>query len=90
VFALLRLFRALILPAMLWVSKLILDAVVGWISRRSGTLSGIGKLVALELALATVAGHTASRRSRSSGQAQAGIRNCSPNGKRLVFRVDIF
>jgi ATP-binding cassette subfamily B protein len=37
---------------MLWVSKLILDAVVGRISRGTGTLESIWKLVALELALA--------------------------------------
>jgi ATP-binding cassette subfamily B protein len=48
----LRLFRALLPLATLWVSKLILDAVVGWISRGRGNLWGIWKLVALELALA--------------------------------------
>ena len=48
----LRLFRALMPLAMLWVSKLILDAVVGWISRKTGTPGAIWKLVALELALA--------------------------------------
>jgi ATP-binding cassette, subfamily B, bacterial len=48
----LRLLRALIPAAMLWISKLILDAVVGRISRGTGTLAGIWKLVALELALA--------------------------------------
>jgi ATP-binding cassette subfamily B protein len=37
---------------MLWVSKLILDAVVGRISRGTGTLEAIWKLVALELLLA--------------------------------------
>ena len=37
---------------MLWVSKLIIDGVVAWITRRGGILSGIWKLVALELALA--------------------------------------
>src|SRR4249920_824351 len=47
-----RLFRALLPLAMLWVSKLIIDGVVAWISRRSGNLAGIWKLVALELALA--------------------------------------
>ncbi len=48
----LRFFRALLPLAMLWVSKLILDAVVGRISRGTGTLASIWKLVALELALA--------------------------------------
>ena len=47
-----RLFRALLPLAMLWVSKLIIDGVVAWITRRSGILAGIWKLVALELALA--------------------------------------
>jgi ATP-binding cassette subfamily B protein len=37
---------------MLWVSKLILDAVVARISRGTGSLSSIWKLVALELGLA--------------------------------------
>jgi ATP-binding cassette subfamily B protein len=49
---LLRLLRALLPLAMLWVSKLILDGVVGWISRKSGSLASLWKLVALELALA--------------------------------------
>ncbi len=48
----LRLLRALLPAAMLWVSKLILDAVVGRISRGTGTLEAIWKLVALELLLA--------------------------------------
>jgi ATP-binding cassette subfamily B protein len=47
-----RLFRALLPLAMLWVSKLIIDGVVAWITHRSGILAGIWKLVALELALA--------------------------------------
>ena len=47
-----RLLRALLPLAMLWVSKLIIDAVVGWISRGSGNLPGIWKLVSLELGLA--------------------------------------
>jgi ATP-binding cassette subfamily B protein len=47
-----RLFRALLPLAMLWVSKLIIDGVVAWITRRSGNPGGIWKLVALELALA--------------------------------------
>jgi ATP-binding cassette subfamily B protein len=50
--AVFRLLRALLPLAMLWVSKLIIDAVVGWISRGSGSLPAIWKLVALELALA--------------------------------------
>jgi ATP-binding cassette, subfamily B, bacterial len=48
----LRLLRALLPAAMLWVSKLILDAVVGRISRGTGNLQSIWKLVALELLLA--------------------------------------
>jgi ATP-binding cassette subfamily B protein len=47
-----RLFRALLPLAMLWVSKLIIDAVVAWNTRGRGNLVGIWKLVALELALA--------------------------------------
>ena len=47
-----RLFRALLPLAMLWVSKLIIDGVVAWISRGRGNLAGIWKLVALELSLA--------------------------------------
>lgn len=49
---LLRLFRAVLPLTMLWVSKLIIDAVVGRISRGSGSLTAIWKLVALELGLA--------------------------------------
>ena len=48
----LRLVRALLPLAMLWVSKLILDAVVGRIMRKSGNLQQVWKLVALELGLA--------------------------------------
>src|ERR1017187_2962627 len=47
-----RLFRALLPLGMLWVSKLIIDGVVAWITLRGGILAGIWKLVALELALA--------------------------------------
>src|SRR5262249_48805736 len=36
----------------LWVSKLILDAVVGWITRANGNLDTVAKLVALEFGLA--------------------------------------
>ena len=50
--AFLRLIRALLPAAMLWVSKLILDAVVGRISRGTGSLTVIWKLVALDLGLA--------------------------------------
>jgi ATP-binding cassette subfamily B protein len=50
--AFLRLIRALLPAGMLWVSKLILDAVVARISRGTGNLSSIWKLVALELGLA--------------------------------------
>lgn len=49
-----RLIGALMPLAMLWVSKLILDAVVAWISRRSGSVSGIWRLVGLELGLAVL------------------------------------
>ncbi len=48
----LRLIRALLPLAMLWVSKLILDAVVGRIMHKSGNLQRVWKLVALELGLA--------------------------------------
>jgi ATP-binding cassette subfamily B protein len=48
----LRLFRGLLPLGMLWVSKLILDAVVSRISRGTGTLASIWKLIALELGLA--------------------------------------
>ena len=37
---------------MLWISKLIRDGVAGWISHRSGSLTRVWKLVALELAVA--------------------------------------
>src|SRR6266581_1337115 len=50
--AFLRLIRALLPLAMLWVSKLILDAVVALISHRGGSVTGIWKLVALEFGLA--------------------------------------
>ena len=50
--AVLRLFRALLPVAILWVSKLILDAVVARISRGSGTLETVWKLVAIEFGLA--------------------------------------
>src|SRR6185503_9396551 len=50
--AFLRLLRALMPLAMLWVSKLILDAVVALIAQKSGNVSGVWKLVALEFGLA--------------------------------------
>jgi ATP-binding cassette, subfamily B, bacterial len=50
----LRLVRALLPLAMLWVSKLILDAVVAWISRAKGDPARVWKLVALELGLAVL------------------------------------
>ena len=50
----LRLIRALLPLAMLWVSKLILDSVVGWIKRGNGDSAGLWKLVALELGLAVL------------------------------------
>jgi len=49
-----RLIRALLPLTMLWVSKLILDSVVGWIRRGSGNAAGLWKLVALELGLAVL------------------------------------
>ena len=48
----LRLIRALLPLAMLWVSKLILDGVVARITRRSGHSRNVWELVAVELALA--------------------------------------
>src|SRR5450755_439595 len=50
----LRLVRALLPLAMLWVSKLILDAVVGWIKRGNGNAAYLWKLVAIELGLAVL------------------------------------
>jgi ATP-binding cassette subfamily B protein len=49
---LLRLFRAVLPLAMLWVPKLILDAVVAFVSHGTGNLNRIWKLVLLELGLA--------------------------------------
>ena len=71
--AVFRLLRALLPLAMLWVSKLIIDAVVGWISRGSGNLASIWKLVALELALAIA--------QRRSGPGQHPLRQ--PAGRSL-------
>ena len=50
----LRLVRALLPLAMLWVSKLILDGVVAWIKRGNGNSAALWKLVALELGLAVL------------------------------------
>ncbi len=50
----LRLCRALMPLAILWVSKLILDAVVSRIVRKTGNLEHLWKLVALELGLAVL------------------------------------
>ena len=49
---LLRVARALLPVATLWVGKLILDAVVNYVSQRAGNWAGIWKLVALEIGLA--------------------------------------
>jgi ATP-binding cassette, subfamily B, bacterial len=51
---LLRLVRALLPLAMLWVPKLIIDGVVFWVTRRQGSLDHIWKLVALEFGLAVL------------------------------------
>src|SRR5436305_15006811 len=48
----LRLIRSLLPVAMLWVSKLILDAVVARIVRKTGSLDQVWKLVAIEFGLA--------------------------------------
>jgi ATP-binding cassette, subfamily B, bacterial len=48
----LRLIRALMPLAMLWVPKLIIDATVAWVTHRGGSLEHIWKLVALEFGLA--------------------------------------
>jgi ATP-binding cassette subfamily B protein len=50
----LRLVRALLPLAMLWVSKLILDGVVAWIKLGNGNAAHLWKLVALELGLAVL------------------------------------
>src|SRR3954452_8434882 len=50
----LRLIRALMPVAMLWVPKLIIDAVVAWVSHRNGSLTHIWNLVALEFGLAVL------------------------------------
>jgi ATP-binding cassette subfamily B protein len=48
----LRLVRAVMPLAMLWVPKLIIDAVVAWVSHRGGSLAHVGRLVAIEFGLA--------------------------------------
>jgi ATP-binding cassette, subfamily B, bacterial len=50
----LRLVRALLPLASLWVPKLIIDAVIGFVAHRTGSLSHIWKLVAIELGLAVL------------------------------------
>jgi ATP-binding cassette subfamily B protein len=52
--AVLRVIRALLPAATLWISKLILDAVVARISRGTGSLTAIWELIGLELGLAIV------------------------------------
>ena len=51
---LIRLVRALLPLAMLWISKLILDGVVAWIKRGNGNAAHIWKLVAMDLGLAVL------------------------------------
>jgi ATP-binding cassette, subfamily B, bacterial len=48
----LRVLRAVMPLAMLWVPKLIIDAVVAWVSHRSASTAHIWNLVALEFGLA--------------------------------------
>jgi ATP-binding cassette, subfamily B, bacterial len=48
----LRLVRALLPVAMLWVSKLIIDAVIAWVGHRSTGTSHVWQLLALEFGLA--------------------------------------
>jgi ATP-binding cassette, subfamily B, bacterial len=50
----LRLVRAMLPLAMLWVTKLILDGVVAWIKRGNGNAAALWKLVALDLGLAVL------------------------------------
>jgi ATP-binding cassette subfamily B protein len=52
--AVLRLLRALLPVSMLWVGKLILDAVVARISGAAGDLAAVWRLVAIELGLAVL------------------------------------
>jgi len=53
---LVRLVRAFLPVAILWVSKLILDGIVGLLIRRSGSAAHIAQLLALEFGLAAVSG----------------------------------
>jgi ATP-binding cassette subfamily B protein len=48
----LRLIRALLPLASLWVPKLIIDAVIAFVTHKTGTLEHIWKLVAIELGIA--------------------------------------
>jgi len=50
----LRLVRAMLPLAMLWVTKLNLDGVVAWIKRGNGNAAALWKLVALDLGLAVL------------------------------------
>src|SRR5215469_1192340 len=50
----LRLVRALLPLAMLWIPKLIIDAAVAWVTHRSGSLAHIWRLVAAEFGLAAL------------------------------------
>ena len=50
--AILRLIRAVLPLASLWVPKLIIDAVIGLVAHKTGTVEHVWRLVALELALA--------------------------------------
>lgn len=50
----LRLLRALLPLAALWVPKLIIDAVIAFVTRKSGNMRHIWELVALELAIAVL------------------------------------
>ncbi len=50
----LRLLRAILPLASLWVPKLIIDAVIGFVTHKTGSLSHIWKLVAIELGLAVL------------------------------------
>jgi ATP-binding cassette, subfamily B, bacterial len=52
--AALRLLRALLPLAMLWVAKLILDALVARITQKTGSVVGIWQLVLIELGLAVL------------------------------------
>ena len=68
--------RALLPLAMLWVPKLIIDAVVAGMSNRGGSVGHIWKLVALEFGLA-VAGDLLSR---ANSLCDSLLGTISPNG----------